>query len=262
MSETKLSTEPGSRGYGLKVASATAAATFAAGALWASEKMPLGHAERWQDVGIAFGVGALVLAGTVTRRRPNRKPEPRASLLRVAIDAASRVRIQFLEAGKAQRKDAPDKTATPDVNPLEAERERRRTEKTEIPNQPAAGADAGKASFGAGMPTGFLGNLHSTVAILREFVPSFKSNLTDVLDRDADAATRISGAVSIGVKTAAAVVVGYFVFLEGLQLRSASYKMWAEACIERQKNAINFSTVAQLYSGTGPDRKLDKECAQ
>ena len=137
--------------------------------------------------------------------------------------------------------EAPKSPGTPHT-PGQIERERRRkAREAEVNETP------GKFGAGMPMPTGFLHNLHSTVAILREFVPSFKSNLTDVLDFEAPAATRISGAVSIGVKTAAAVVVAYFVYLEGLQLRSAAYKMWADACIERQKNAINFSTVSELY---------------
>ena len=255
MSETKLSTEPGSRGYGLKVASATAAATFAAGALWASENMPLGHAERWQDVGIAFGVGALVLAGTVTRRRPNRKPEPRASFLRAGIDAASRLRSRLVEAAKTQKVEAPAKAATPDVSPLDAERERRRKAKDAETNQAlgerAASADAGKAPFGVGQPTGFISNVHSIVAMARELVPSFKSNLTDILDPDADAATRISGAISFGLKSAAIVILGYFVYPEVLQFRGAAYKAWAEACIARQQAEINYSTMSELVNGAG-----------
>jgi len=260
MSETEFFNQPERpSGYGLKVTLAAITASGAVVAIWVPANLNVSHPQLW-----LFG-GFVSTLLTVTLTHSAMKAErrtPRASFVRGGIDAASRLRSRLVEAAKTQKVEAPEKAATPDVNPLEAERERRRKAKDAETNQAlgerAAGTDAGKASFGVGQPTGFISNVHSTVAMARELVPSFKSNLTDILDPDADAPTRISGAISLGLKSAALIILGFFVYLEVLQFRASAYKAWAEACIARQQSEINYSTMSELMNGAG--RNLDADC--
>lgn len=260
MSETEFFNQPDRpSGYGFKVALAATSASCAVAAIWVPANLNVTHPELWLAVG--FIAAWLTFKSTLAAMKAERRT-PRASFVRAGIDAASRLRSRLVEAAKTQKVEAPAKAATPDVSPLDAERERRRKAKDAETNQAlgerAASADAGKAPFGVGQPTGFISNVHSIVAMARELVPSFKSNLTDILDPDADAATRISGAISFGLKSAAIVILGYFVYLEVLQFRGAAYKAWAEACIARQQAEINYSTMSELVNGAG--RNLDADC--
>ena len=60
------------------------------------------------------------------------------------------------------------------------------------------------------------------------------------------------------VKASVVAVLGYIVSLECAQLKASVDRARAEACIARQKNAINFSTMNELMSGRV--RGLDKDC--
>jgi len=282
MSEANTANGPG---YGLKVTAATLMGSVAAGAFWAAQNLPLAHAERLQEEGLAAGLCALVLAYWATkgqRRTPRRKPEPapresRASpvraTLREALDAAATLRSQFVEAAKTQKTESVAKAAAVDAaqapkrpsstpSDLETERARLRTagfsdaEISQILVARETGA-GGKASFGSGVATGLLNNVDAIVTHVRGLVPSFKGDLTRMLDRDAGGVARIGGALSLGVKAAAIVVVGYFVYLEAVQFRASAYKAWAEACIARQQAEINFSSLSELMSG---HNDLDSGC--
>jgi hypothetical protein len=266
MSETEFFNQPERPpAYGFKVALAATCASCAVAAIWVPTNLNVPHPELWLAVG--FIAAWLAFKSTLAAMKAERQT-PRASFVRGGIDAASRLRSRLAEAAKTQKVEAPAKAATPDVNPLEAERERLRkagysaAEISQIMVARESGAGARKAALGAGVATGVLNNLDAVMTHLRSLVPSVKFDLTRMLDRKADSATRISGAVSFGVKVAAAVMVGYFVYLEALQFRSAAYKSWAEACIERQKSAINFSSINELMSGAFSDatRKLEQEC--
>jgi len=256
-----LGQAPAPRGHGVKIALAATAASAAVVAFWVSENMPVTHADRWQDAAMVAGALAAGLTWAASQRTPPQKTEARAPSERRARNAeSSTLRSELADASKAKKEEAPR------LSPIEAERLRllkagfNEQEISQILIARESGG--GKASFGSGVATGVLNNLEAVATHLRSLVPSIKSDLTRIMDRDADSATRISGAVSLGVKAIAAVVIGYFVYLEALQFRSAAYKAWADACIERQKNAINFSTMNELLSGNGPGHDLDKECAQ
>ena len=210
-------------------------------------------------------------AATVTPEAPGRPPVLLTRTHRLALPPPSWLRLKSTEYIEQEMKkmERPRVTTTPHGSPENVALERERLRKaglTETQIQMLLAGDVGggtrNAPLGTGVATGVINNLDVVMTHLRGLVPSVKFDLTRMLDPLADSATRISGAVSLGVKMIAAVVIGYFVYLEALQFRSAAYKSWAEACIERQKNAINFSTVGDLYSGKGLGRDLEKECAQ
>lgn len=224
----------------------------------------------WAGCAGAAGLAAGALTIVATKRwrwmrrplLPNFVPEYFVRLPRwfLALPAPS---TQGAKKATEVKMEMP-KNPPPPQTPGQIEREKRRKARDAEINQLFGEREAGarNASLGSGVANGFISNLEAVAMHLRTLVPSVKFDLTRMLDREADSATRISGAVSLGVKAAAAVVIGYFVYLEALQFRSAAYKAWAEACIEAQRNAINFSTLSQLESGTGPGRDLIKECAQ
>jgi hypothetical protein len=230
--------------------------------------VPVAHAERWQDGAIAAAILALVLARMAGKRATRGKSgSGRAAPLRAGFDAATSLQNRMAEADKTRSVNAPDKAETPKPNDVEAERARLRkagfsdAEISQILVARQTGA-ANKTSFGSGVATGVLNNLDAIATHVRSLVPNLKADLTRILDRNAAGAARIGGALSLGLKVAAIVVVGYFVYLEALQFRSTAYKAWAEACIERQKNAINFSSIGELMSGKGPYSQLEQDCKQ
>lgn len=258
-----------SRSYGLRLASATIAASFAGGAFWASQNMKLAHADRLQDGAIVAGALAVALAIMASKRTPRRMPASRASKdapvspLPAARVAASTLRRQLIEAVQAQAIKTPAAPATPKPSAIETERARLREsgfsdpEISQILIARETGA-ANKPTFGSGVATGFLNNLDAIVTHVRSLVPNFKSDLARALDQEANVAERAGGAISLALKTAAVVVIGYFVYLEAMQFRAAAYKAWADACIARQQNAVNFSTMDELLSGN--DHQLDSDC--
>jgi len=247
------------RGQTLKLVLAAAAASFAAAAFWASQNLLLEQSDRWQDGAIVAAALALWLTWAASRRAG---PEQAADAYRRAARAETRRGATVKarpDAGAAA------KAAAPEASPFDAERKRLLasglTEHEVSQVLIARASGAGKSSpLGSGVAGGVLNNLDAVATHLRSLMPSIKSDLTRIMDRDADSAARLSGAVSLGVKAVAAVVIGYFVYLEALQFRSAAYKAWADACIERQKNAINFSPMNELLTGNAALRALDKEC--
>jgi hypothetical protein len=257
-------------GYAACLAAATTAAGACGFAVWEVLHANPSEAKYWALFAVAAAISATALTVHTTKIWLGaRRPRP----LKRAVEFFLRMPRQFLALpAPAKRKaeqatyfkmEAP-KSAEATLTPGQIERERRRrareAETDDAFRERETGASTRNASLGPGVATGFVGNLDAVVTYLRSLVPSVKYDLTRVLDRRADAATRISGALSLAAKAAAAVVVGYFLYLEGLQLRSSAYKAWAEACIERQKNAINFSSLSDLLSGSRAERELDKEC--
>jgi len=216
--------------------------------------MPAGHAERWQDAAIAGAALALSLTWMTSKPTPQQKADAaarkarRTSNVRPVRDVASSVRSE--SAGES----IGDTPATPEVAPLQDERER--LLKAGLPEHEvsqilvARASGARRNSFGSGVATGPLSNLEAVASYVRgHLIPNVTADLTRILDRDADSATRLGGALSFGVKAAAAVVVGYFEYLESLQFRASAYKAWADACIARQQAEINYSSVSELMSG-------------
>ncbi len=234
---------------------------FLAGALvWLAEG-PTAHNVDLLRIGAAgAGFLAVLLAlkaaqgdrNPYSARSERREPSPEK---RKAVPAETRT-----EPAKAEATDIPKL-----VSATERERERlrnsgfREVEISQILVARETNGNAVKSSFGSGVATGFLNNLDAVVTHARHLMPSFKNDLERLFDSRAEMATRVGGAMALTVKMVALIAIGYFVYLEALQLRSVAYKSWAEACIERQKNAINFTPLNKLISGE-LTRDLDKEC--
>lgn len=244
--------------------------------LWGALHATVGDPWLWQG-GAAVAL-MTALAATARATRKHKRPSPTTSDAPNEPDAPNSETMAALKEAVAQmgprKRGRPRKTPliktqavqapapeAPKVSPIERERERLRAagfSEAEI-SQIMIARESQSGGFGQGVATGVLNNLRAIVDYGRSLLPSFKNDLANMLDSEADAATRIASAASVTAKTAAVVVFGYFVYLEALQLRSAAYKAWAEACIERQKNAINFSTLRELESGER-DAKLNAEC--
>jgi hypothetical protein len=260
------------RSYGFKVTLATLSASVAAGAFWASQNPQIARHDLWQDGAIAAGLLALLLTRSATNRPPRRSPEPstrqasRPSLVHAGLDAASTLRSQLVEAGKAQAAKALDAKEAPKPKPnvLEGERDRLRKagfSDQEISQILVARETAGQPAavgLGSGLMTGVLNNLSAVSAHARNIIPSLKADLAHLLDGEASAAERLGAAVTLAFKAAVIAVLAYVVSLEFSQLQSAARKAHAEACIARQQAEINFSTMSELASGRRSS--LDDEC--
>jgi hypothetical protein len=108
--------------------------------------------------------------------------------------------------------------------------------------------------------TGVLNNLTAVMGHVRNFLPSLIADLARMLSGRQPLTVRLQAATVIVLKICMVAVLGYIVSLEVVQLKAMSDKARAEACIERQKNAINFSSIDELLSPNGPARAFDKEC--
>ncbi len=227
------------RGYGLKVALATLSASVAAGAFWASQNPQIARHDLWQDGAIAAGLLALALTATATKR-----PASRASLMRAGLDAASTLRSQLVEAGKAQAATAPEAKETPKPSALEIERARLRKDGFSDPeiSQILIARETGAASsagLGSGVVTGVLNNLGAVAAHARNIIPGLKADLAHLLDGEASAAARLGAAVTLVLKAAVIAVLAYVVSLEFSQLQSMVAKTKAEACSARMSMIAN-----------------------
>jgi hypothetical protein len=260
------------RGYGLKVTLAASVASVAAGAFWASQNPQIAHPDLWRDGAIAAGLFALLLTwtatnGTTTGRQPEaHKPlGSRPSLVRAGLDAASSLRTQLVEAGKAQAAKAPDAPGTPKPSALESERDRLRKagfSDQEISQILVARETAGQPTavgLGSGLMTGVLNNLSAVSAHARNIIPSIKADLAHLLDGEASAAERLGAAVTLAFKAAVIAVLAYVVSLEFSQLQSAAVRARAEACSARMKAIIDTVPMNQLFEASA---KLTRECPQ
>jgi hypothetical protein len=61
--------------------------------------------------------------------------------------------------------------------------------------------------------------------------------------------TRVEAAVVVLMKASMVAALAYVVSLEFEQLKANAERARAEACIARQKNAINFSSMNELMAG-------------
>jgi hypothetical protein len=121
------------------------------------------------------------------------------------------------------------------------------------------GNTTAKGGFGTGTAAGaFLNNLDAVLAYARHLVPSFKSDLERMFDASAAKADRAAGALSFSLKCAALGVIGYFLYIEAIELKARALDTWAKACISRQQNAINHATMNELMSGKTLDS--DDDC--
>jgi hypothetical protein len=106
--------------------------------------------------------------------------------------------------------------------------------------------------------TGVLSNLTAVMGHARNFLPSLKADFAKMLNPRLPFGARLEAATAAALKASVVAVLVYLVSLECALLKANVDKAKAEACIERQKNAINFSTMSELLSGHNND--LDREC--
>jgi hypothetical protein len=120
---------------------------------------------------------------------------------------------------------------------------------------------AREAKLGAGSQgaaSGVLSNLTAVMGHARNFLPSLRTDFEKMLNPKSSFGARIEAAIAVALKASVVAVLAYIVSLECAQLKASVDRARAEACIARQKNAINFSTMNELLSGHHYD--LDKEC--
>jgi hypothetical protein len=143
--------------------------------------------------------------------------------------------------------------------PVDAERERLRRKGltdqqiTDIFIARETNVHGGK-SFGSGVATGLLNNLEAIVTHAKSLLPSFKADLEIMFDSKAVKANRASSAVALALKLCALGALGYFLWIEAIELRARAYKARADACIAEQQNLINHSTIYDILNG-----KIDRE---
>ncbi len=244
--------------YFVTLAAATAAASVGGFAFWASQNMRIGQPLWWQvgSLAAALLAGKLTLAAT----KQHSQMRPRLSLLdsfNAKLDAAT------LALSHMPESETTAKAGTPAPSRIEAERERlakggfSEAEISQILIARETGAAHGMG--GGGILSGVLSNLTAVMAHARNFVPSLLADLAHILNRRLPPLLRLEAAFTLVAKCVVIAVLAYIVSLEFTQLKALSDKAKAEACIERQKNAINFSTMNELLSGQAT-RDLDKEC--
>jgi hypothetical protein len=123
---------------------------------------------------------------------------------------------------------SPDQADTPPVRPLDAERARLRAAgltddeisrifvARELGAQPQqAGAPAGTA--GQGVMSGVLNNFNAVLAHVRGVIPAIAQQIVTLRDSSASASARITAGLSLTVKIALILVLGYAVWQEWRQ---------------------------------------------
>jgi hypothetical protein len=279
--------------FGLNLVLAMA---FAAAAAYAYEfaKMPnVAHANAWQIASIIGQMVTLLLTREALRSwkqlraLPEEIPEQRAPSARARGEAAPRegrlrprALLDFLyakieaaaaafnrmaesEGGETMQTTA--KPKEPAFSRIDAERERLRKagftdeEIRQILIARETGAAQGMSGGGHGVLSGVLSNLAAVMTHARNFLPSLVVDLARMLNRRVPPIQRMEAALTLVAKCVVIGMLAYIVSIEFAQLKALSDKARAEACIERQKNAVNFSTMNELMSGSA-DRDLNKDC--
>ncbi len=273
MSEAEIHNRPEApRGYFLTLVTATAAASVGGFAFWASQNMKIGQPLWWQAGSLATVLLAtkLTIAATKQRGRMRSAAEgPQRSLLdafNAKLDAAAAALSRMPESEGGGTFETTAKTETPAPHRIESERERltkagfSKAEISQILIARESGATQGMSGGGHGVLSGVLSNLAAVMTHARNFLPSLVVDLAGMLNRRLPPIQRMEAALTLVAKCVVIGVLAYIVSIEFTQLKALSDKAKAEACIERQKNAINFSTMNELMSGNGPDRDLNKDC--
>lgn len=266
------------RGYLVTLVMATGAASVGGFAFWAAQNTTIGQPLWWQGgCGAAALVAAMLTSAASKQRRQMRRApatgeateRPQSSLLdslSAKLDGAAAALSGMPKAEKSEATDTTNKAQSQTTNRIGGERERLNKagftegEISQILIARETGAAQGMGGGGQGVLTGVLSNLTAVIAHARNFVPSLVTDLARMLNRRVSPLARIEAALTLVAKCAVIAVLAYVVSIEFTQLKAMSDKAKAEACIERQKNAINFSTMSELMSGNGPDRDLDKDC--
>ncbi len=264
MSEAEIHNRPEApRGYVLTLAAATAAGSVGGFALWASQNLKIGEPLWWQGGSLAAALIAAKLTLAATKQRGQMRPQ--RSLLdsfNAKLDAAAAALSRMPESREGG---AIETTPAQKPQRIESERERltkagfSKTEISQILIARETGAAQGMGGGGHGVLSGVLSNLAAVMTHARNFLPSLVVDLARMLNRCVPPMQRMEAALSLVAKCVVIGMLAYIVSIEFTQLKALSDKAKAEACIERQKNAINFSTMNELLSGN-VERELNKEC--
>jgi hypothetical protein len=255
MSETiNLNAPSPHRGFAVNLALATAAASVCGFTFWGTSHLAIGEPLWWQGGSLAAGLAAALFTIEANKARrqlrdndPSRTPSPE---------------ILALPAPKqTKEEEEPMTTATTTTEHLvEAERERLAKagySETEI-SQILIAREAKFGPGGQGAASGVLSNLTAVMGHVRNFLPGLKADFVRMLNPRLSFGARIEAATVVALKASVVAVLVYIVSLECAQLKASVDRARAEACISRQKNAINFSTMNELMSGHLND--LDREC--
>jgi hypothetical protein len=244
------------RGFTLNLALATATAGISGFTYWSASHINIGDPLWWQGGSFMAGLAAALFTIEATKARRQMhssasSPTPTPEIL--ALPAPMQTKEQ----------EEPMTTATVTTTTeqaVEAERERLAKagySETEI-SQILIAREARLGAGGQSAASGVLSNLTAVMGHARNFLPSLKADLERMLNPKSSFADRIVAATTVALKASVVGVLVYIVSLECVQLKASVDRARAEACIARQKNAINFSTMNELMSGHLND--LDREC--
>ncbi|MBR0981270.1 hypothetical protein JQ630_28095 [Bradyrhizobium diazoefficiens] len=258
--EPDLTAQAPHRGFSINLALATAAASANGLVLWGYRHPPFGDPLWWQGGTLAATLATILftIEATNARRRmresaTSRTPSPQIMALPAPVPM--------------QTEEEPMPTAstiTTAENFVEAERTRlagagyTEAEISQILIAKETGGQAGSGGAGQGVLSGVLSNLTGVAGHVRNFLPGLKADFGKMLSPRSSFGTRIEAATVIALKASVIAVLAYLVSLEGALLKANVDRAKAEACIARQKNAINFSTMNELMSGHL--NELDREC--
>jgi hypothetical protein len=255
MSEAiNLNTPSPHRGFAVNLALATAAASVSGFTFWSARHLSIGEPLWWQGGSLVavLATALFTIAATKARRQMRGSDLSRAPLPGILALPAPEL---------PKEKEEPMSTTSETTEHLiEAERERLAKagySETEI-SQILIGREARLGAGGQSAASGVLSNLTAVMGHARNFLPSLKADFERMLNPRSSFPTRIEAAIAVALKASVVAVLAYIVSLECAQLKASVDRARAEACISRQKNAINFSTMSELLSDKMSD--LDKEC--
>lgn len=264
MSELHSTTASARRtGYAASLFMGTIFSGAAGAALWMAQHQPADKTDPWVAAAVAAGLLAIGMTVTSTFRLSRG-----ASRRRNAADGDRDLQLET-DASLHSMTPSPQ-LKTPlqlsAANRAQTERERLRAdgyneaEISQIMIAREIGGGAGTGGFGHGVMSGLLSNLTAAVAYARNFLPSLMVDFSKMLNARTRFEVRMAAFGSVVFKLFVIGVLACLLSLEYSLLRAHVDKARAEACIERQKNAINFSTVNELRSGGGPSIALNREC--
>ena len=260
MSEAaNLSTSNPHRNFIVYLGFATAAAGVSGFTFWSTRHLTIGDPLWWQGGNLAAGLVTVLLTieATKARRRMRENETPRApSPTLLALPAPEPTHTEEDPMTTAN-------TTTTNENLVDGERARlakagySEAEISQILIARETSGQAGPGGAGQGVLTGVLSNLTAVMGHVRNFLPSLKADFVRMLNPRSSFGARIEAATTVALKASMVAVLAYIVSLECAQLKAGVDRARAEACIARQKNAINFSTMNELLSGHAD---LDREC--
>ena len=255
MSEiVNLNTPSPHRGFALNLALATAAASVSGFSFWSASHLAIGDPLWWQGGSLATGLAAAIFTSEASKAR--------RQLRESSAPRVPSPEILALPAPKQTKEEEEVMTTATTVteHPIEAERERLAKagySETEI-SQILIARETRQGTGVQGAASGVMTNLTAVMGHARNFLPSLKADFARMLSPGLSLGARIDAALTVVLKASVVAVLAYIVSLECAQLKASVDRARAEACISRQKNAINFSTMSELLSDKMSE--LDREC--